>query len=95
MYGFIICQPYADQIINGTKQYEYRNWKTNILGKPVYLLSGGFAIGIIQFESIEEAKNSKYRYAWKVKVIEKFDTPRKYLHLKGAVKWIKDVQFLD
>ena len=95
MYGFIICQPYADKIINGTKKQEYRSKRTTKLNIPVYLLSGKNCLGIIQFtKCYKTSKHEKYDYAWDVIVIEKFTEPKKYIHPRGAQRWIKDVKFV-
>jgi len=89
--GFIICQPYANQIINGTKTQEYRTFKTKKLNQPVYLLSEGLAIGIISFESIEKMETTFGKYAWNIKVLEKFTTPTPYHRKTGQQIWVKEV----
>lgn len=94
MNGIIICQPYAGQIINGIKKYEYRSRKTTKLNIPVYLLSNKKCLGIIKFTKCEKTyKHQKYNYAWKVTVLEKFKEPKNYIAIKGAQIWIKNVRF--
>ncbi len=95
MNGIIILQPYADQIINGIKKYEYRSRQTTKLNIPVYLLSNKKCLGIIKFTKCEKSENNtKYNYSWKVKVLEKFKEPKPYIPIKGAQIWIKDVKFI-
>ena len=95
MYGFIICQPYAGQIINGEKKQEFRSRRTTKLNIPVYLLSNKKCLGIIQFTKCSKTnKHPKYDWAWDVIVIEKFTKPKKFFHPRGAQRWIKDVKFI-
>lgn len=95
MYGFIICQPHADRIINGIKKQEFRSRRTTKLNIPVYLLSDKKCLGIIEFTKCYKTnKHKKYDYAWDVTVIEKFTKPKKYIHLLGAQIWIKNVKFI-
>ena len=91
MQGFIVRQPYSGQIINGTKKQEFRNFKTNKLNEPCYLLSEGNALGKIMFTSIKEI-NKDWKYAWNIKILKKFEKPWKYAHPKGAQRWVKDVK---
>ncbi len=88
MQGFIVRQPYSGQIINGTKKFELRNFMTNKLNEPCYLLSEGQVLGKIMFTDIKEI-NKDWRYAWRVKVIKKFNKPWKYNHPLGAQRWVK------
>ena len=37
--------------------------------------------------------NSHTSHVWKIKVIEKFKQPKKYVHPIGARVWVKDVSF--
>jgi len=90
LQGFIVKQPYSDQIINGTKKYEFRNFKTTKLNIPVYLLSGGMVLGKIMFTEIKE-NNTEWKYAWKIKVLKKLAKPWKYSHPQGAQRWVKRV----
>ena len=90
LQGFIVRQPYSNQIINGTKKYEFRNFKTTKLNIPVYLLSGGMVLGKIMFTEIKE-NNKEWKYAWKIKVLKKFSKPWKYSHPQGAQRWVKKV----
>ena len=95
MNGIIICQPYANQIINGVKKYEYRSRQTTKLNIPVYLLSNKKCLGIIKFTKCEKLFNdTKYNYAWSVIVLEKFKESKKYVTIKGAQIWIKDVKII-
>jgi len=90
MQGFIVRQPYSGQIINGTKKFEYRNFKTNKLNEPCYLLSEGFVLGKIMFTEIKK-NNKDWKYAWSIKIIKKFEKPWKYEHPQGAQRWVKSV----
>ncbi len=90
LQGFIVKQPYSDQIINGTKKYEFRNFKTTKLNIPVYLLSEGMVLGKIMFIEIKE-NNKEWKYAWKIKVLKKLAKPWGYSHPQGAQRWIKKV----
>lgn len=95
MNGIIICQPYADQIINGTKKHEYRSRQTTKLNISVLLLSEKKCLGIIKFTKCEKIINdTKYNYAWSVIVLEKFKEPKNYTAIKGAQIWIKDVEII-
>jgi len=90
LQGFIVRQPYSNQIINGIKKYEFRNFKTTKLNIPVYLLSEGMVLGKIMFTEIKE-NNKKWEYAWKIKVLKKFSKPWRYSHPQGAQRWVKKV----
>ncbi len=90
MQGFIVKQPYSGQIINGTKKFEFRNFKTNKLDETCYLLSEGCVLGKIMFTEIKKG-NKDWKYAWRIKVIKKFERPWKYNHPMGAQRWVKSV----
>ena len=91
MQGFIVKQPYSSQIINGTKKYEFRNFKTARLTIPIYLLSEGMVLGKIMFTEIKE-NNKDLKYAWKIKVLKKLTKPWRYSHPQGAQRWVKTVK---
>ena len=91
LQGFIVRQPYSGKIINGIKKQEFRNFKTNKLNQPVYLLSEGLVLGKIMFTGIKE-NNQEWKYAWNVKVIKKFARPWRYAHPLGTQRWVKDVK---
>ena len=91
MDGFIVRQPYSDQIIKGTKKFEFRNFQTAKLNTPVYLLSEGHVLGKIMFTEIKK-RRGKWKYAWKIKIIKKIKNPWKYEHPMGAQRWVKDVK---
>jgi len=91
MQGFIVKQPYSSQIINGTKKYEFRNFRTQKLNVPIYLLNEGMVLGKIMFTEIKE-NNKDWKYAWKIKVLKKFTNPWKYSHPQGAQRWVKSVK---
>jgi hypothetical protein len=90
LQGFIVRQPYSDQIINGAKKYEFRNFKTTKLNIPVYLLSEGMVLGKIMFTEIKE-NNKEWKYAWKIRVLKKLAKPWRYSHPQGAQRWVKKV----
>ena len=91
MQGFIVRQPYANQIINGKKKFEFRNFKTNKLNEPCYLLSEGMVLGTIMFTKIREI-NKDWKYAWSIKIIKKLTKPWKYKHPQGAQRWVTEVK---
>jgi len=80
----------SSQIINGTKKYEFRNFKTTKLNVPIYLLSEGRSLGKIMFTEIKE-NNKSWKYASKIKVLKKFAKPWRYSHPQGVQRWIKKV----
>jgi hypothetical protein len=90
MDGFIVKQPYSNQIINGTKKFEFRNFKTRKLNISTYLLSEGMVLGKIMFVDIKE-NTRDWKYAWRIKVLKKFLKPWKYSHPQGAQRWVKNV----
>ena len=90
MQGFVVKQPYSNQIINGTKKYEFRNFKTTKLNVPIYLLSEGMVLGKIMFTEIKE-NNKDWKYAWKIKVLKKLVKSWRYSHPQGAQRWVKKV----
>jgi|APSaa5957512535_1039671.scaffolds.fasta_scaffold02378_4 hypothetical protein len=90
--GFIVCQPYASQIIHETKKEEFRTFRTIKLEEPIYLLSEGYAHGLIEFLSIREI--SFKNYAWEIKVLEKFKEPIPYKRKPGQQIWVKNVKLL-
>jgi len=62
----------------------------------VAILSNKKCLGIIKFTKCEKLdNNTKYNYAWKVTVLDKFENPKSYIVLKGAQIWIKNVKFLN
>ncbi len=86
--GLIVLHPYATQIITGDKTEEYRDRPPppGVIGSTIYLLSGGYALGRIKITWAEPG-------IWHVRVVERFDTPRKYEHPNGAQVWVRDVRF--
>ncbi len=94
MDGLIVLQPHADKIINRTKKTEFRNKKTpeNKIKIPLYLLSGGYALGKFKIIGFGRGKTD-FRYGWKIKVLKKFTKPKKYRHPMGAQIWVKNVKF--
>ena len=38
-------------------------------------------------------KKDRYRYAYRINVIEIFPKSRKHIHPLGAVRWVKNVKF--
>lgn len=109
MDGLIVKQPYASQIIEGLKKWEMRTRPPpeNKIGRRIFLLSDGYAVGIIvitgvkgpfkpsdlkKFQRYHLGASGKYRYAWVVKVVKKFRKPRKYIHPWGAQVWVRNVK---
>ena len=90
MQGFIVKQPYSNQIINGTKKYEFRNFRTTKLNVPIYLLSEGMVLGKIMFTEIKE-NGKDWKYAWKIKILKKLTKPWRYSHPQGAQTWVRQV----
>lgn len=94
--GLIVLQPYADQIISKTKQFEYRKSKppADKVKVPLLLLSKGFALGKIMILSYGNGWGEEHdEYRWQIKVLEKFKTPVKYEHT-GQQVWVKNVRLL-
>ena|SRR5579872_5707286 len=97
--GIIILQPYANQIISGTKKIEYKRRvpPLNKFQTPIYLLSGGKILGTIMIESWTDHQGTSSSRAekyvdWKIRVIQKYDKPKKYAHPNGAQVWVLDVK---
>ena len=90
MQDFRVKQPHSNQIINGTKKYEFRNFKTTKLNVPIYLLSEGMVLGKIIFTEIKE-NNKDWKYAWKIKVLKKLVKPWRYSQPQGAQRVVKKV----
>ena len=95
MDGLIVLQPHANQIINGQKKTEFRNKMPpeDKINTPLYLLSSGYALGKFKIAGFGRGKTN-YRYGWRIKVIKKFSTPKKYKHLMGAQIWVKNVKLI-
>jgi len=93
MIGFYVREPFASRIINGEKKYEFRNSKTQKIKIPILLLTKNNSLGIIKIVQVIQI-DKKYKYAWRIEIIEKFKKPKSYIHPIGAVNWIKDVKFI-
>jgi hypothetical protein len=91
--GLIVLEPYATQIINGEKELEFRDKKPPVHNRniPIYLLSGGFILGKIKIFGFGIRHNPGSKYYWRIKVLSKYKTKRKYKHPNGAQIWVKDV----
>jgi hypothetical protein len=77
-----IRQPFAEQIMRGTKKIEYRNINTNILGRVYFYASktphkkafekmkrkpGGFLVGVlVGTVEIVGCKKASYGFEWKL-----------------------------
>lgn len=111
MDGLIVKQPFANQIISKRKKREYRLWPPpdNKINRNIYLLSNGYALGIIKIvgtknlstrvrilklKGVKTRTAIKYRYAWLLKVVKKFRKPIRYRHPRGAQIWVKDVKLI-
>ncbi|MDW8084240.1 MAG: ASCH domain-containing protein [Candidatus Caldarchaeum sp.] len=111
MEGLIVKQPFANRIITGRKKRELRLWPppTNRMNRKIYLLSGGYALGIVKIVGVEGparrvrslrlkgVRNKaaiRYRYAWLLKVVKKFRKPVRYKHPRGAQVWVKNVKLI-
>lgn len=94
MKGIIIKQPYANSIIDGTKEIEYRHYRLPkaYLEKPIYLLSQKKILGVIQF-TLKISDHPKFIiYQYTITVIEKFIQPLNYDHPNGAQLYVKEVK---
>lgn len=111
MDGLIVKQPFANQIISRRKKREYRLWPPPVkkMNRNIYLLSNGYALGIIKIEGarrlstrarilklkgVRTRTSIKYRYAWLLRVVKKFRKPIRYRHPRGAQIWVKDVKLI-
>ncbi|MEM0443452.1 MAG: ASCH domain-containing protein [Candidatus Caldarchaeum sp.] len=109
MDGLIVKQPYAGLIISGRKKWEMRLWPppAGKLGRKVYLLSGGYALGVVKVVGVRGplsrssvvrlrryhlGASTRYRYGWVLKVVKRFNKPLKYRHPHGAVVWVRNVE---
>lgn len=92
MRGILIQQPFASNIIKGSKKTEYRKYKLPIdyLQEEIYLLCKGKILGIIILVPKSAHKND-FRY--KITVEEVFEPPKNYVHPKGAQRYVKKVSF--
>jgi len=95
MNGLIVLEPYCTDIINGKKDFEYRNTSPPKHNRnvPIYLLSGGHILGIIKIEGFGLVTWGTFnqKYYWRIKVISKYKTRKKYNHPNGAQVWVKHV----
>jgi len=91
MDGLIVRQPFADQIINGEKRFEYRDYRPpkNKMNQLLYLLSEGKAIGLVRIIDVQTREDN---YAWKISVDTKFENRGLYDH-SGQIIWVKKVIF--
>ncbi len=51
MRGLIVRQPHASRLVAGTKKHEYRSSALRMLGEDVHVVSGGYSIGTVMFDS--------------------------------------------
>jgi len=92
MNGLIVLEPFATQIIDGTKECEYRSRPPpkKYINVPIYLLSGGYILGRIKIIGYGPLRKLP-EYYWRIKVITKNKTRIKYNHPNGAQVWVKDI----
>ena len=78
------------------------------VGKRIYLLSSGEVLGIVRITSFsgplsEEQLQARFlehripepkpgHYAWKLEVVKRFASRRKYVHPRGARVWLRKVR---
>jgi hypothetical protein len=81
-------------IANGLKQTEYRGTpppkdKFNV---PIYILSKGRIYAKVKIKSYF-GNNTKFNYAydWNLELLEAYKPPLRYIHPRGAQKWVKNV----
>jgi hypothetical protein len=94
-HGIIILQPYADQICCGVKSVEYRkkDIPKHYLNVPLYLLSKGYILAIIEFT--HSLMLSPDNFGWNLKVLERIVPPRKIEHKNGCQVWVRNVNQLQ
>ncbi len=90
--GLIVLQPYADQIISGKKQEEYRSKPPpkHYINTDIYLLSKGVVLGKIRVIAYYKIQD---HYVWTLFVMEEYTDRKKYIHPNGAQVWVKEVLF--
>lgn len=90
--GIIILPPFAMQIIDKSKHYEFRSRELprKYLNTPIFLLSKGKIYGIIKFIESERFGSG---YSWKIKVLEKWFPQLNYDHPQGAQCWVTNVEY--
>jgi len=90
--GLIVLEPHATKIINGEKEFEfrYRNPPKQYQQTIIYLLTGGYILGRIKIIGFgwDEYQGAYY---WRIKVITKYKTRKKYNHPNGAQVWVKNI----
>ena len=96
MRGLIVRQPYASRLVAGTKKHEYRSSALRILGEDVHVVSGGYSIGIVMFDSsiqCNPGRHHGYGHAWHVARCKRH-RPKKVKIKKGTQVWIRNVEFV-
>lgn len=58
MEDFIAKLPISKQIINETKKFAFRNFKTPKINIPIFFLNKGMILGKIMFADIKENNKS-------------------------------------
>jgi len=90
--GILISQPYADEIISGKKNMEYRKGQVPIdyLNSSIYLLCEGIVLGEIEFTKQKKIPNTDM-WIWYVQVLQKYDIPKTYYHPSSKKLFVNDV----
>ena len=100
MNGLIVLEPYATDLINGDKEFEYRNRKppNHQMHVPIYLLSGGHILGTIKITGyglLNHNTRNNQSFYWRIKVMYKLKIRKKYNHPNGAQVWVKNVNTIQ
>lgn len=97
MDGLIVKQPFAEQLVTGKKEMEYRTTPLpkNKTNQEILILTpkkdGCWALGTVFFTS---QNRIGYRdYEWIVDFPVKYDGQWQYKQKQGCVTWVKDVEF--
>jgi len=97
MDGLIVKQPYAEQLVSGKKNIEYRTRPIpdNKINKEILILTPKneecLALGTVIFAYHQWI--STRNYEWFVESPVKYQRLRYYKPKQGCVVWVKDVEF--
>lgn len=96
MDGLIVKEPFATQLVKGTKHTEFRSkplpkLKTNV---KVFILNKGKVLGYVIFGSDEYDEENNI-YLWDVIEYKEFSPYMNYKHKNGCVIWINNVEFWE
>ncbi len=83
----IVKQPWAEQIVTGLKQIEYRSRRTHIRGRiGIVAARTGTIIGEVDLIGCEGPFDGLYN--WLLANPLRYDIPKHYSHPQGAQVWV-------